>query len=74
MNDKGRGLVSVWCGYNTNYYAHCTRNFLFVVIFELAGHYLCMFCLSRTQYVNTRLEMVDSSQSPEIISLTSGVQ
>lgn len=29
-------------------------------------------CLA--QYVNTRLEMVDSSQSPEIISLTSGVQ
>jgi len=26
------------------------------------------------QYVNTRFEMVDSSQSPEIISLTSGVQ
>lgn len=31
-----------------------------------------LLCLA--QYVNTRLEMVDSSQSPEIISLTSGVQ
>ncbi|TNN79946.1 hypothetical protein EYF80_009763 [Liparis tanakae] len=28
----------------------------------------------KSQYVNTKLEMVDSSQSPDIISLTSGVQ
>lgn len=32
------------------------------------------FSISLAQYVNTKLEMVDSSQSPEIISLTSGVQ
>lgn len=34
----------------------------------------CAQHASNSQYVNTRLDMVDSSQSPEIISLTSGVQ
>lgn len=38
----------------------------------VVGFFLPLLCLA--QYVNTRLEIVDSSQSPEIISLTSGVQ